>query len=263
MADSLECADDGIHALENELVRTSKGTVNTFWEKANVVWNLDGLKELQDCIHKQITSLGVILQILNLPTRQSQEVGLAKQSLVFQESKSSIMSIRDADTSTLNCDSSGGSTTRAESTITSLLAQIPQFDFEEILLTSRVYHRNRIRTLALHETATKVKEQQGRLKELELQLQNRVQAHQDDKSELERRIKEAEGEYREKLGQLENEYQSAVRYVMGTNVVFKKMKEELTKHKGRIKELESELEMYRSLPGSGLQATDNARLRIH
>ena len=101
LADSLECANDAIYALENELVNTSKGTVNTFWEKVNVVWNVKGLKELQDCIHKQITTLVFILQIMNLPTRQCQTDRLAEQFSVFQESKSSATSVREPGTSTI------------------------------------------------------------------------------------------------------------------------------------------------------------------
>lgn len=120
-------------------MRTSNGTVSTFWEKANVMWNFAGLRELEDCIHKQITGLGVVLQILNLPTRQSRENDLTKQSLVFEESRSSVISVRDADASTLNRGEDGGRTTRAKSTIASL---IPRFDFEGILLTSQVYLRN-------------------------------------------------------------------------------------------------------------------------
>ena len=40
LADNPECANDAVYALENELVTTSGTSVNTFWNKANVVWNL-------------------------------------------------------------------------------------------------------------------------------------------------------------------------------------------------------------------------------
>lgn len=155
LADSLECANDTIYALENELVNTSKGTVNTFWEKVNVVWNVQCLQELQDCIHKQITALGVILQIMNLPTRQCQTDGLAEKFSVFQESRSSAMSVRDADTSTLRGGGDATSTIRAPSAIMTSLSQMPQFDFEEMLLTSQVYLRNRNKTLAIHAKSSK------------------------------------------------------------------------------------------------------------
>jgi hypothetical protein len=155
LGDSLECANDAIYALENELVSTSNGTVNTFWEKVNVIWNMEGLKELQDCIHKQITGLGVILQIMNLPTRQCQTDGLAEQSSVFQESRSSAMSVRNPETSTIRGGTDAASTIHAASTIMTSLSQMPHFDFEEMLLTSQGYLRNRNKTLALHLTSSK------------------------------------------------------------------------------------------------------------
>jgi hypothetical protein len=155
LGDSLECANDAIYALEEELVRTSNGTVNTFWDKVNVIWNLDGLKELQDCIHKQITGLGVILQIMNLPTRQCQTEGLTEQSSVFQESRSSAMSFRDPDASTIKGGGDAASTIRPASTIFTSISQMPHFDFEEMLLTSQVYLRNRNKTLALNSTTSK------------------------------------------------------------------------------------------------------------
>jgi hypothetical protein len=155
LGDSLECANDAIYALEEELVRTSKGTVNTFWDKVNVMWNLDGLKELQDCIHKQITGLGVILQIMNLPTRQCQTDGLTEQSSVFQESRSSAMSFRDPDASTIKGGDDIASTIGPASTVLTSISQMPHFDFEEMLLTSQVYLRNRNKTLALNSTTSK------------------------------------------------------------------------------------------------------------
>ena len=150
LADSLECANDAVYALENELVTTSGTSVNTFWNKANAVWNLQSMKDLEDCIHKQICSLSVILQIMNLPTRQSQTNSLQEKSSVFQESRSSAMSLRDADTSTLKGGGDTSSTIRAPSTIMTSLSQLPQFDFDEMLLTSQVYLRNRNKTLAMH-----------------------------------------------------------------------------------------------------------------
>ena len=150
LADSLECANDAIYALENELVSRSGSSVNTFWEKAGVVWNLATMRELEDCIHKQISSLSVILQIMNLPTRQSQKNSLAEKSSVFQDSRSSAMSVRDVETSTLRAGGDGASTMRAPSTIMTTLSQLPQFDFDEMLLTSQVYLRNRNKTLALN-----------------------------------------------------------------------------------------------------------------
>ncbi|KAG9242891.1 hypothetical protein BJ878DRAFT_145364 [Calycina marina] len=77
------------------------------------------------------------------------------------------------------------------------------------------------------------------LRELEQQLVASQQAHNETKSIYERREQEAESTYREKLSQLENDYQSAVHYVKGTEKMLKRMKDELAKYKtdnSRLKE---------------------------
>jgi hypothetical protein len=156
LADSLECANDAIYALEGELVNTSGTSVNTFWNKANVVWNLQNMKDLEDCIYKQICSLGVILQIMNLPTPQSRSYGLQEEFSVFQASRDSTMSLRDTETSTLKGGADFDGSIRAPSTIMTSLSQLPQFDFDEMLLTSQVYLRNRNKTLAMNTRMTSV-----------------------------------------------------------------------------------------------------------
>jgi chromosome segregation ATPase len=71
----------------------------------------------------------------------------------------------------------------------------------------------------------------ARLRELEQQLAASVQAHEETKQTYEGREQQAEGAYREKLTQLENDYQSAVHYVKGTEKMLKRMKDELAKYK--------------------------------
>ena len=93
--------------------------------------------------------------------------------------------------------------------------------------------------------------EQGKLKELEAQLQNSLKAHDETKTHFESRMQEADSTYREKLEQLENDYQSAVHYVKGTEKMLKKMKEELTKYKSVNSQLQTELESSRS----GAEAT--------
>ena len=87
--------------------------------------------------------------------------------------------------------------------------------------------------------------EQGKLRELEVQLQSSMKAHEDTKSQFENRMNEADSTYREKLEQLENDYQSAVHYVKGTEKMLKKMKEELTKYKSVNSQLQTELESSR------------------
>jgi DNA repair exonuclease SbcCD ATPase subunit len=79
----------------------------------------------------------------------------------------------------------------------------------------------------------------ARLRELEQQLAASTHAHDEMKTTYEKREQEAESAYREKLSQLENDYQSAVHYVKGTEKMLKRMKDELAKYKSdnaRMKE---------------------------
>lgn len=83
---------------------------------------------------------------------------------------------------------------------------------------------------------------QNRLRELELQLQTNLKAHEEAKATFESREQEADRQFREKLEQLENDYQSAVHYVKGTEKMLKRMKDELSKYKTQNTRLQSELE---------------------
>lgn len=87
--------------------------------------------------------------------------------------------------------------------------------------------------------------EQGRLKELETQLQSSLRSHEETKSQFDSRMQEADSTYREKLEQLENDYQSAVHYVKGTEKMLKKMKEELTKYKTANSQLQADLDASR------------------
>lgn len=84
--------------------------------------------------------------------------------------------------------------------------------------------------------------EQSRLRELEQQLQASLKAHEECKAAFETREQEADRAYREKLEQLENDYQSAVHYVKGTEKMLKRMKDELAKYKSQTAKLQSELE---------------------
>ena len=83
---------------------------------------------------------------------------------------------------------------------------------------------------------------QNRMKDLEQQLDDSFRAHEETKSASDARMQEADQGYREKLEQLETDYQSAVHYVKGTEKMLKRMKDELTKYKGENRELRKELD---------------------
>ena len=87
--------------------------------------------------------------------------------------------------------------------------------------------------------------EQMRLRELEQQLAAAVSAHEETKVGAALQAQESETTYREKLAQLENDYQSAVHYVKGTEKMLKQMKEQLSRYKtdnGKLKEQIVELE---------------------
>ncbi|KXJ94043.1 hypothetical protein Micbo1qcDRAFT_187874 [Microdochium bolleyi] len=85
----------------------------------------------------------------------------------------------------------------------------------------------------------------ARTGELERQLAQAVAAHEETKQLFAGQAQEMEGAYRERVTQLENDYQSAVHYVKGTEKMLKRMKEELAKYKSdntRLKNENIELE---------------------
>ena len=100
--------------------------------------------------------------------------------------------------------------------------------------------------------------EQGRLKELEAQLQNSFKAHEETKASFESREQEADRAYREKLEQLENDFQSAVHYVKGTEKMLKRMKDELGRYKTQNSKLQSELEEVRNNGGETEESTSKA-----
>ncbi|TVY14696.1 Tip elongation aberrant protein 1 [Lachnellula arida] len=81
----------------------------------------------------------------------------------------------------------------------------------------------------------------ARLRELEQQIVASNQALQETRETYEGREQQAEGAYREKLTQLENDYQSAVHYVKGTEKMLKRMKDELAKYKSENTRMKEQL----------------------
>lgn len=81
----------------------------------------------------------------------------------------------------------------------------------------------------------------SRLRELEKQLSASMAAHEETKQTLSSQAQESESAYREKLTQLENDYQSAVHYVKGTEKMLKQLKEQLSKYKSENSRLKEEL----------------------
>lgn len=83
--------------------------------------------------------------------------------------------------------------------------------------------------------------EQMRLRELEHQLTAARAALEEAKTEAATKAQESESTYREKLAQLENDYQSAVHYVKGTEKMLKQLKDQLSRYKTENNRLKEQL----------------------
>ncbi|KAI9843168.1 MAG: Negative regulator of mitotic exit [Thelocarpon superellum] len=91
---------------------------------------------------------------------------------------------------------------------------------------------------------------QARVRELEQRLDVSLKAQREAESSFELREQEAGRVYREKLEQLEGDYQSAVHYVKGTEKMLKRMKEELARYKSQNSSLQTALEEAQKTAGA-------------
>jgi chromosome segregation ATPase len=105
--------------------------------------------------------------------------------------------------------------------------------------------------------------EQMRLRELEQQLIAAQASLEETRNQAAAQAQESESTYRDKLAQLENDYQSAVHYVKGTEKMLKQLKEQLSRYKTentRLKEqlveLEERLEAQGSSPRSAQPPAD-------
>ncbi|KAI1654095.1 hypothetical protein F4813DRAFT_234844 [Daldinia decipiens] len=80
----------------------------------------------------------------------------------------------------------------------------------------------------------------SRTNDLERQLAQAVAAHEETKQTFAAQIQESEATYRNRIVQLENDYQSAVHYVKGTEKMLKKMKQELAQVQSENNRLKNE-----------------------
>ncbi|RCI16759.1 hypothetical protein L249_2944 [Ophiocordyceps polyrhachis-furcata BCC 54312] len=112
----------------------------------------------------------------------------------------------------------------------------------------------RTRALASPRTASP---EMGRVRELESQLANTAAAHEETKQAFAAQAQESEMAYREKLSQLESDYQSAVHYVKGTEKMLKQLKDQLTRYKSDNGRLKAEVEgLENRLNKDGGEATE-------
>lgn len=95
--------------------------------------------------------------------------------------------------------------------------------------------------------------------DLERQLAEARAAHDETKQHFENQAQQAEAAYRERVTQLESDYQSAVHYVKGTEKMLKRMKEELAKFKTENAQLKTEnMELEEKMGAIGLHGGNSA-----
>ncbi|KJR85587.1 cell polarity protein (Tea1) [Sporothrix schenckii 1099-18] len=85
-------------------------------------------------------------------------------------------------------------------------------------------------------------EHETRIRSLEQQLASAVASHEETKQTFAVQASDSEAVYRDKLTQLENDYQSAVHYVKGTEKMLKQLKEQLARYKTENSRLKTEVE---------------------
>lgn len=84
--------------------------------------------------------------------------------------------------------------------------------------------------------------EQSRLRDLESQLASAHASHEETKQAFAVQAQESESAYRDKLTQLESDYQSAVHYVKGTEKMLKQLKDQLARYKNENARLKTEVE---------------------
>lgn len=94
-------------------------------------------------------------------------------------------------------------------------------------------------------------EHEVRIRSLEQQLSVANASHEETKQNFAVQASDSEAAYRDKLTQLENDYQSAVHYVKGTEKMLKQLKEQLSRYKTENTRLKTEIEELEAKTSSG------------
>ena len=119
-------------------------------------------------------------------------------------------------------------------------AHVQHNTLKDILVERGISPTGAIRTRGRSSPSTNGVDQ-ARVRDLEQQLTSSLQSHENTKRNFDTQAQESERAYREKLTQLESDYQSAVHYVKGTEKMLKRMKEELAKYKSDNTRLKDQL----------------------
>ncbi|KAI8284474.1 hypothetical protein K4K60_001887 [Colletotrichum sp. SAR11_57] len=129
---------------------------------------------------------------------------------------------------------------------------------KDILVERGISPTNMARTRSIGSPRVNTPEQ-ARIRDLEDQLSAATTAQEESAQRAVAQQEATEAAYREKLTQLENDYQSAVHYVKGTEKMLKQLKEQLSRYKTENNRLKSELlELEERVESSGAAAGGDA-----
>ncbi|KAI8282348.1 hypothetical protein K4K59_007994 [Colletotrichum sp. SAR11_240] len=129
---------------------------------------------------------------------------------------------------------------------------------KDILVERGISPTNVARTRSIGSPRVNTPEQ-ARIRDLEDQLSAATTAQEEGAQRAVAQQEATEAAYREKLTQLENDYQSAVHYVKGTEKMLKQLKEQLSRYKTENNRLKSELlELEERVESSGANAGGDA-----
>ncbi|KAI8282127.1 hypothetical protein K4K56_011323 [Colletotrichum sp. SAR 10_98] len=129
---------------------------------------------------------------------------------------------------------------------------------KDILVERGISPTNMARTRSIGSPRVNTPEQ-ARIRDLEDQLSAATTAQEESAQRAVAQQEATEAAYREKLTQLENDYQSAVHYVKGTEKMLKQLKEQLSRYKTENNRLKSELlELEERMESSGGNAGGDA-----
>lgn len=107
---------------------------------------------------------------------------------------------------------------------------VQQNALKDILTERGISSTSAVRARGLASPRT-MSPEQTRLREMEAQLANATAAHEETKQAFAAQAQESEMAYREKLSQLESDYQSAMHYVKGAEKMLKQPKDQLGRYK--------------------------------
>ena len=157
---SLECGTLVITALQKDLLEYGSETLSV-WQRSQVAWNEKALQDHQYRIRGQVQAMSLLLQVLELPTRESRTKLLQTSHSILLKSDESAYSIVPSRMSRVSSDMASSVAVNSAELV------YRQLSCDDELFTARVYKRNyrnrQITSLFDHKFAATAKRSLGLL----------------------------------------------------------------------------------------------------